>query len=116
VCALANSRPTQMRLNSQVRIHLLSLLPAIAAGMPAGTLFGARGQNGFHRGHMMSSRKCDECEKDEKTGFNYCRKCGHHIRAGIVHTRLAIAKTASDRFCGNCGKPVQACRCGPARR
>jgi hypothetical protein len=60
----------------------------------------------------MASEKCDHCDYNEATGFNYCRKCGFHIHAGQIHTRLAIARTKTDKFCGNCGKKVRHCNCG----
>ena len=59
----------------------------------------------------MSKPKCDHCEYYEATGFNYCRKCGYHIHAGQIHTRLAYASTKEDRFCGNCGKRARECCC-----
>lgn len=59
----------------------------------------------------MSKFNCRDCEKDDKTGFNYCRSCGDHLRKGYAQTRLAICRQGTDKFCGNCGKKVRECSC-----
>ena len=59
----------------------------------------------------MARFNCSNCEKDAKTGFNFCRQCGENLRGSYVPTNLAIARQGTDRFCGNCGKPVDKCKC-----
>lgn len=32
----------------------------------------------------MTNQRCNECDKYEKQGHNYCRMCGFHVRKGYV--------------------------------
>ncbi len=59
----------------------------------------------------MPSYQCHDCSKDVKVGFNYCRSCGNYLRQGFAPTQLAIARQGTDKYCGNCGKPVRVCVC-----
>jgi hypothetical protein len=59
----------------------------------------------------MPNYQCSDCKKDDKTGFNYCRSCGNHLREGYAPTNLEICRQGTDRYCGNCGKPVDKCKC-----
>jgi len=59
----------------------------------------------------MGREKCDHCDWNESIGFNYCRKCGYHLNAGKIHTRIVRAKERTDKFCGNCGQEVNKCKC-----
>jgi hypothetical protein len=59
----------------------------------------------------MPDYKCINCKKDDKAHFNYCRACGNHLGRGETRVRLAIARQATDKYCGNCGNPVRKCQC-----
>ena len=56
--------------------------------------------------------KCNECDKYQKAGHNYCRMCGYHLTKGYVqYVRLALAYYTNEKFCGYCGKLRSNCNC-----
>lgn len=56
--------------------------------------------------------KCNECDKYENAGHNYCRKCGYHLTKGFVqYIKLALAYNTNEKFCGYCGKLRNDCKC-----
>jgi hypothetical protein len=61
---------------------------------------------------MMNDKRCQDCEKYETKGYNYCRMCGFHLTRGRVQ-RVARrdAINIREHFCGNCGKPKGTCNC-----
>jgi len=57
-------------------------------------------------------RRCEECQRYQDRGHNYCRMCGFHLTKGYVqHVRNAEAYHVNEKFCGYCGGPQRNCSC-----
>jgi hypothetical protein len=57
------------------------------------------------------SSNCPACQNDKYLGFNYCRLCGNELRKDRLKIQKQDTRRDLDRFCGNCGKPVDECKC-----
>ena len=58
------------------------------------------------------SGQCSRCEDYRKSGHNYCRMCGFHLRKGFVrNVRMAVAYYVDEKFCGYCGGKKHECEC-----
>jgi len=60
----------------------------------------------------MANKECRYCDDHKQRGHNYCRRCGYHLRKGLVrYVRKAIAFYTNDKFYGYCGGPKNNCEC-----
>lgn len=56
--------------------------------------------------------KCKECNKYAKASHNYCKMCGFHLTMGFVqYVKIAVAYNTNEKYCGNCGKTKNICKC-----
>ncbi len=60
----------------------------------------------------MEKEQCKECQKQKKTGHNYCRVCGFHFTKGnMQYGRINVEFTQDEYFCGYCGRLKNKCKC-----